>query len=88
MRDVDTLISTISAYMRYKLVANEHKPHWTEEDHNSLFLGLQDEISELIQEIGNPDFSAERVWSEVADVCNFACFLADLAVKTKTKVIT
>lgn len=83
MRDIDTLITTLSAYQRLKLTENSHKPGWEEEQFDSLILGLHSEKYELLAEIADPDSTPEKIWREAADVANYAAMLASEAVRRK-----
>ena len=85
MRDVDTLIRTLSAFMRKKLAANEHKPHWLDEDYGQLLLGIHNEIYELMSEIANPESTEESIWCEAADVANYVSMVADFVTKRKQR---
>ena len=74
-RDIETLILTLSGYMRKKLLANQHKPHWRSNTDEQLDDSLRDEWWELGEAIAGSN--VEEAWLEAADVAIFAAFRAD-----------
>lgn len=74
-RDIETLIQTLSGYMRKKLLANQHKPHWRTHTDGHLESRLLEEEYELYEAILKKD--DEGAWLEAADVAIFAAFRAD-----------
>ena len=85
MRDIDTLITTLGAFQRLKLVANESKPDWKEEEYGSLLLGLHSEVYELLAEIASPQATVESIWCEAADVANLAAMIASHVAERKRR---
>lgn len=81
------LITTLSAYMRRKLMENEHKPGWEDEKFGDLLIGLHEEKYEWLDEIRRSDSSVESMWGEAADLCNYIAMVTDAAVKKRMKII-
>lgn len=85
MRDIDTLIRTLSAYQRLKLTENEHKKPWELEEQGELILGMHREWNEFFIELSKPSATSTSIWSEAADIANYVSFLADREVKKRFK---
>lgn len=77
------LIATLSDAMAEKLARNRGKRHWNDAAPNYLIERLRQEVDELEQAIGcyleEGSADEDDVWSEAADVGNFAAMLADNA---------
>lgn len=72
----EQLIQNASAYMRMKLAANRHKPHWLTESEGQLVEELAEEWNELSQALLTYQLSPtakqlEEVKREAADVHNY-----------------
>lgn len=70
------LINRMHHHMERKLAANQDKRHWSDASNEYLFRRLLEEVAELREAIFNHRDS-EAVWSEAADVANFAAMIAE-----------
>ena len=69
-------VRKLAAKQIAKLEKNEHKGRWEDMSPMAAFKRLLDEGAELFEAVNN-GYSVEEVWSEAADVANFALMLAE-----------
>lgn len=78
MRTIDeenALIENLSIFCKAKLRGNAHKKLWNNYNIQELIYMLRDELDEFENAIFEKKKSSE-VWSEAADVANFAAMIA------------
>ena len=88
MRETETLADFMVG-MIGKLVENGHKPGWLEDSLGELYTGLEREVGELREDVGDVAVAQgygtedeerealQRALRETYDVGNFAYFIAD-----------
>lgn len=77
LRDEAALAGRMAFEMQKKLATHSDRPHWRQSDLGFLIERLAEEVGELIEEAHGMRYD---VWSEAADVANFAAMIADLCV--------
>lgn len=64
-------------HMEIKLKENDVKGGWDDCSLDYLMMRLEDEVFELKQEIFKTSVDSDKIFSEAADVANFAMMIAD-----------
>jgi NTP pyrophosphatase (non-canonical NTP hydrolase) len=72
------MVARLSKMQRTKLAPHRDRAHWRTWGPDRFYVErLIGEAFELHEKITRGDATAEQVWSEAADVANFAAMLAD-----------
>lgn len=72
--ELEHLIETLTRHLRYKLLRNTHKSHWSTKDDAYHRRRLLEELQE--QDIAIEHETTEAVWHEAEDIAAFAAFRA------------
>lgn len=74
-------VAAFAMLMEEKLLLNDHRPGWKNDDVHALIARLYEEARELVQAIGegaDPAVVHAEIGREAADVANFAMMIADV----------